>query len=137
MISEHIKIVGAYEHNLKDVTVLIPKNKIVAITGPSGSGKSTFAMDILQRECQRQYMESMGLVTDGLNKPKVESIIGLSPAIGISQRSIGGSNKSNVGTYTEILTYLRVLYSKLGTRTCPVCKTQLKPDYDNSELAEI
>jgi len=137
MISEYISIVGAYEHNLKNISVSIPKNKLVAITGPSGSGKSTFAMDILQRECQRQYMESMGLVTDGLNKAKVESIVGLSPAIGISQRGIAGSSKSNVGTYTEILTYLRVLYAKLGSRTCPVCKTQISPVHSSSEMTEI
>ena len=137
MISEYIRIVGAYEHNLKNVSVSIPKNKLIAITGPSGSGKSTFAMDILQRECQRQYMESMGLVTDGLNKPKVESIVGLSPAIGISQRGIAGSSKSNVGTYTEILTYLRVLYSKLGSRICHICETKISPDYNSSELSEI
>lgn len=137
MISEYIRIVGAYEHNLKNVSISIPKNKLVAITGPSGSGKSTFAMDILQRECQRQYMESMGLVTDGLNKPKVESIVGLSPAIGISQRGILGSSKSNVGTYTEILTYLRVLYSKLGIRICPVCKAKISPDYSSGDSTEI
>jgi len=137
MISDKIKIIGAYEHNLKNISVEIPKNKLVAITGPSGSGKSTFAMDILQRECQRQYMESMGLVTDGLNKPKVERILGLSPAIGISQRPIAGSSKSNVGTYTEILTYLRLLYSKLGVRRCPECQTKINPDFTRTDLAEI
>lgn len=137
MISSHIKIIGAYEHNLKYISVSIPKNKLVAITGPSGSGKSTFAMDILQKECQRQYMESMGLVTDGLNKPKVESIIGLSPAIGISQGGISVSSKSNVGTYTEILTYLRVLYSKIGNRICPNCETIISPDYKMSDLVQI
>ncbi|MCT4634071.1 MAG: excinuclease ABC subunit UvrA [Firmicutes bacterium] len=136
-MSEYIKISGAYEHNLKNVSVSISKNKLIAITGPSGSGKSSFAMDILQRECQRQYLESMGMVTDGLNKPMVESIVGLSPAIGISQRGIGGSSKSNVGTYTEILTYLRVLYSKLGRRTCPVCNTKIAPDYRAADLAQI
>ncbi|MCH4890016.1 excinuclease ABC subunit A [Acidaminobacter sp. JC074] len=133
----YIEVIGAREHNLKNVSVKIPKNKLVAITGPSGSGKSSFAMDILQKECQRQYMESMGLVTDGLNKPKVDKIIGLSPAIGISQRGIGSSSKSNVGTYTEILTYLRVLYSKIGQRTCQHCQTLIKPDYMNRSLAEI
>lgn len=104
MKSEWIEVIGAREHNLKNIHVKIPKNKLVAVTGPSGSGKSSFAMDILQRECQRQYMESMGLVTDGLNKPEVDQIIGLSPSIGISQRRIGANSHSTVGTYTEILT---------------------------------
>lgn len=136
MMYESIQIVGAFEHNLKNVSVSIPKNKLVAITGPSGSGKSTFAMDILQRECQRQYMESMGLVTDGLTKPKVESILGLSPAIGVSQRGIASSSKSNVGTYSEILTYLRILYAKLGSRTCPNCLTTIKPSHELSKINE-
>lgn len=130
---DFIEVIGAYEHNLKNISVKIPKNKLVAITGPSGSGKSTFAMDILQRECQRQYLESMGLVTDGLNKPKVEKIVGLSPAIGISQRGLSGSKRSNVGTYTEILTYLRVLYAKLGVRECPMCQSKISADLSSMD----
>lgn len=137
MISEYIEINDAYEHNLKNVSVSIPKNKLVAITGPSGSGKSTFAMDILQRECLRQYLESMGLVGDGLTKAKVGSIVGLSPSIAVSQRAIGNSSKSTVGTYTEILTYLRVLYAKLGVRTCPVCKNLVQQDHSVIGITEI
>jgi len=109
-----IKITGAKEHNLKNVSVDIPKNKLIAITGPSGSGKSTFAFDILQKECQRQYMESMGMVTDGMNKPHVENIVGLSPSISISQGINNKNPRSTVGTFTEILTYLRLLYAKCG-----------------------
>jgi excinuclease ABC subunit A len=137
MYSEFIDIIGAYEHNLKNISVSIPKNKLVAITGPSGSGKSTFAMDILQRECFRQYLESMGMVGDGLSKAKVEDIVGLSPSIAVSQRAIGNSSKSTVGTYTEILTYLRVLYAKLGVRTCPVCKSLVVQDHSVIGLTEI
>ena len=92
-MNKYIEVTGAKENNLKNISVKIPKNKLVAISGPSGSGKSTFAMDILQRECQRQYMESMGLVTDGMNKPKVDSIVGLSPSISVSQ---GMSNRNPV-----------------------------------------
>lgn len=132
-----IEIIGAKEHNLKNINVSIPKYKLVVITGPSGSGKSTLAMDILQKECQRQYMESMGLVTDGLNKPNVDKIIGLSPSISISQRAIGQNVRSTVGTYTEILTYLRILYAKLGVRVCPYCGERIQPDFNNIEKTEL
>ena len=128
-MNEYIEIIGAKEHNLKNISVKIPKYKLVAIAGPSGSGKSTFAMDILQTECQRQYMESMGLVTDGLNKPHVDRIIGLSPSISISQRALGQNVRSTVGTYTEILTYLRILFAKVGVRICPHCGCIIQPDF--------
>lgn len=85
---EYIEIKGARENNLKNISLRIPKNKLVVFTGVSGSGKSTLALDTLQKECQRQYMESMGMVTDFLSKPKVDSITGLSPSI-----SIDGINK--------------------------------------------
>ncbi len=134
-MNNYIDIIGAKENNLKNINVRIPKNKLVALTGPSGSGKSTFAMDILQRECQRQYMESMGLVTDGMNKPKVDSIIGLSPSISISQGMNNRNPRSTVGTFTEVFTYLRVLYSKLGERVCPHCSEIVKPNFEE-ELSD-
>lgn len=137
MNNGYIEIMGAKEHNLKNISVKIPKNKLVAITGPSGSGKSTFAMNILQRECQRQYMESMGLITDGLNKPNVDKIVGLSPAIGVSQRQLSGNKNSTVGTYTEILTYLRILYAKLGIRECSNCHKPINPSFNQEDTAEI
>lgn len=133
---EYIEIRGARENNLKNISVKIPKNKLVAITGPSGSGKSTFAMDILQRECQRQYMESMGMVTDGINKPKVDSIVGLSPSISISQGNSNRNPRSTVGTFTEILTYIRVLYAKYGERKCPKCNGRIIPDFECSDIEE-
>lgn len=131
---EYIEVMGAKEHNLKNVSVRIPKNKLVAITGPSGSGKSTFAFDILQRECQRQYMESMGMVTDGMNKAKVDKIVGLSPSISISQGINNRNPRSTVGTFTEVLTYLRLLYAKCGERYCPHCNQKIKPIFTTDDI---
>ncbi|MDE6233507.1 MAG: excinuclease ABC subunit UvrA [Lachnospiraceae bacterium] len=130
----NIKIRGAYENNLKDIDLDIPKNKLVVITGLSGSGKSSIAFDTLQKECQRQYMDSMGLVTDNLQKPKYRSISGLSPSISVAQRLTNWNTRSTVGTATEIFTYLRILYAKLGKRPCPHCNTILEPVFD--EVAE-
>ncbi len=133
MTNQLIKIIGARENNLKNITATIPKYQLVALTGVSGSGKSSFAMDILQKECQRQYLESMGMVTDGLNKPQVDSIIGLSPSIAIGQRRLSKNPRSTIGTYTEILTYLRILYAKLASRICPNCGCQIAPGFDMAE----
>ncbi len=133
MRTEFIKITGARENNLKNISVEIPKYKLVALTGVSGSGKSSFAMDILQKECQRQYLESMGMVTDGLNKPLVDSIVGLSPSISVGQRVLSKNPRSTVGTYTEILTYLRILYAKLSIRICPNCMGEIAPNFDEDE----
>ncbi len=133
MKNDFIKVTGAREHNLKNISVEIPKYKLVALTGVSGSGKSSFAMDILQKECQRQYLESMGMVTDGLNKPQVDSIVGLSPSIAVGQRILSKNPRSTVGTYTEILTYLRILYAKLATRICPNCMGEILPNFDIDE----
>ncbi len=133
MKNEQIIITGAKENNLKNISVTIPKYKLIALTGVSGSGKSSFAMDILQKECQRQYLESMGMVTDGLNKPKVDNIEGLSPSISVGQKVLSKNPRSTVGTYTEILTYLRILYAKLATRTCPHCSKKIPPNYDEDE----
>lgn len=114
-MTETIRIVRAAENNLKDISLEIPKQQFVVITGPSGSGKSTLAIDILQRESQRQYFEMNGLATNFINKPKVESIKGLSPSIGITQQKTTNRNpRSTVGTVTDMYTYLRVIYEKLG-----------------------
>ena len=117
----HISIRNARLHNLKNVNLEIPKNQLVVFTGLSGSGKSTLAFDILHQEGQRQYLESLGLVTWGLSKPPVDSITGLSPSISIYQHLGNHSPRSTVGTTTEVYTYLRVLYARLGHRTCPDC----------------
>ena len=122
-----ITIRNARLHNLKNVNLEIPREKLVVITGLSGSGKSTLAFDILHKEGQRQYMESLGLVTDGLTKPPVDSISGLSPSISVDQHLTNHSPRSTVGTATEIFTYLRVLYARLGHRPCPACGKDVPP----------
>jgi excinuclease ABC subunit A len=122
-----ITIRNARLHNLKNITLDIPKNRLVVITGLSGSGKSTLAFDILHKEGQRQYMESLGMVTWGLTKPPVDSIVGLSPSISVDQHLTNHSPRSTVGTATEIFTYLRVLYARLGHRPCPKCGKDVPP----------
>lgn len=120
-MSGMIKIRGARENNLKNVSLSIPKYKLVVVTGPSGSGKSTLAMDTLQRECQRQYMESMGMVSDTVGKPKVDAIEGLSPSISVGQHQTNRNPRSTIGTATDIYTLMRIIYAKLGERPCPAC----------------
>ena len=115
-----ITVKGARLHNLKNVTVSIPKNQLVVLTGLSGSGKSTLAFDILHKEGQRQYMESLGLV-DYMSKPPIDSVTGLSPSISVDQHNTNRSPRSTVGTATEVYTYLRVLFARMGHRPCPNC----------------
>ncbi|MFT3891812.1 MAG: excinuclease ABC subunit UvrA [Anaerolineales bacterium] len=122
-----ISIRNARLHNLKNIDLDIPKNKLVVITGLSGSGKSTLAFDILHKESLRQLFESLGIVTTGLSKPPVDSIIGLSPSISIDQHLTNHSPRSTVGTVTEVFTYLRVLYARLGHRPCPQCGKDVPP----------
>ncbi|MFD2043296.1 excinuclease ABC subunit UvrA [Ornithinibacillus salinisoli] len=129
---------NAHENNLKHVTVNIPKNKMVVLTGPSGSGKSTLAMDILQLECQRHYMESSGMISSWFTKPKVESISGLSPSISVGQHITNRNPRSTVGTVTDMYTYLRMIYEKLGERTCPNCHTKFSPQLEtNAEVTHL
>jgi len=123
-----ITIRGARLHNLKNVTLTIPKNKLVVFTGVSGSGKSTLAFDTLHMEGQRQYLESLGMVTYG-SKPAVDSITGLSPSISVDQGITNRSPRSTVGTATEVFTYLRVLYARVGHRPCPRCGADVPPDH--------
>src|SRR3990172_1415565 len=117
---DQITIKNARLHNLKNVSLDIPKNKLVVFTGLSGSGKSTLFFDTLHKEGQRQYMESLGLVTY-VDKPAVDSIVGLSPSISVDQHLTNHSPRSTVGTVTEVYTYLRVLFARLGHRPCPAC----------------
>ncbi len=118
-----IVVKGANEHNLKNVSVVIPRNKITVFTGLSGSGKSSLAFDTVYAEGQRRYVESLSAYArnflEQLKKPEVESITGLSPAIAIDQKSVGTNPRSTVGTVTEIYDYLRLLFAKVGTPECP------------------
>src|SRR6187455_3685589 len=118
MPAQTIKISGARQHNLKNLHVEIPREKLVVITGMSGSGKSSLAFDTLYAEGQRRYVESLSAYArqflDQMQKPDVDFIEGLSPAIAIEQRSSGGNPRSTIATTTEIYDYLRVLYSAIG-----------------------
>ena len=122
---DKIIIKGAKEHNLKNINIEIPKNKLVVITGLSGSGKSSLAFDTLYAEGQRRYVESLSSYARQflgiMDKPKVESIEGLSPAISIDQKTTSKNPRSTVGTVTEIYDYLRLLYARVGTPYCPNC----------------
>jgi excinuclease ABC subunit A len=129
-----ITIHNARLHNLKNVTVSIPRGQFVVLTGLSGSGKSTLGFDILLKEGLRQYLESAGLVSFGLSKPPVDSISGLSPTISIDQHLTNHSPRSTVGTTTEIYTYLRVLFARLGQRLCPACGQAVPPPYDDAPV---
>jgi excinuclease ABC subunit A len=131
-----ITIRNARLHNLKNVTLEIPKNKLVVLTGLSGSGKSTLAFDILHKESLRQYMESLGMLTWGLTKPPVDSITGLSPSISVDQHLTNHSPRSTIGTATDIFTYLRVLYARLGHRSCPKCGKDVPPPTYESSLED-
>src|SRR5271168_4287379 len=123
MAKGFIKIGGAREHNLKDLTLTIPRDKLVVVTGLSGSGKSSLAFDTIYAEGQRKYVESLSAYArqflDQLQKPDVDFIEGLSPAIAIEQRSSGSSPRSIIATTTEIYDYLRLLYAHIGKSHCP------------------
>lgn len=121
-----IIIHGAWECNLKNICFEIPKGKLVALTGPSGSGKSSIAVEVLQKECLRQYLESLGMTTDHIAKAKVDHVMGLSPAIGVSQRVTDFNPRSTVGTKTGILTILRNLFASIGHQSCAGCGKRVK-----------
>lgn len=133
-----ILVHGAKEHNLKNICFEIPKGKLVAITGPSGSGKSSIATGILQKECIRQYLESLGMVTDHIEKAKVDSIMGLSPSIGVTQRISDFNPRSTVGTKTGILTILRNMFAAIGHQPCVSCQKNVKqPLQDKHKLTTV
>ena len=130
-MSEKIVIKGAKENNLKDVSLELPKNELIVFTGVSGSGKSSLAFDTIFAEGQRRYVESLSTYArqflGQMDKPNVESIDGLSPAISIDQKSTSNNPRSTVGTVTEIYDYLRLLYARIGTPYCPHCGSEIKP----------
>ena len=127
---DSIFIKGARTHNLKNVSLEIPRNKIIVITGLSGSGKSSLAFDTLYAEGQRRYVESLSTYArrflSMMEKPDVDQIEGLSPAISIEQKATSHNPRSTVGTVTEIYDYLRLLYSRIGTPKCPDHNEELK-----------
>lgn len=138
---QYIEIRGAQMHNLKNVTVRIPRNKLVVVTGLSGSGKSSLAFDTLYAEGQRRYVESLSSYArqflGRLNKPKVDQIIGISPAIAIEQKVISNNPRSTVGTTTEIYDYLKLLFARIGTTYSPISGNVVKKDDTKDVLKHI
>ena len=128
MLSKELIISQAREHNLKNISISIPKNRFVVVTGPSGSGKSSLAFDTIYAEGQRRYVESLSTYARQFlnlqNKPDVESIEGLSPAIAIDQKTTSKNPRSTVSTVTEIYDYMRLLYARIGV---PISPTTGKP----------
>src|SRR5258708_814922 len=127
--NDYIKVRGARQHNLKNVDLDIPKNKLVVLTGVSGSGKSSFAFDTIYAEGQRRYVESLSSYARQflgvMQKPDVDSIEGLSPAISIDQKTTSRNPRSTVGTVTEIYDYMRLLFARVGHPHCPICGREI------------
>ena len=129
-MNDKIIIKGAREHNLKNIDLEIPRDKLIVMTGLSGSGKSSLAFDTIYADGQRRYMESLSsyarMFLGQMEKPDVDSIEGLSPAISIDQKTTSKNPRSTVGTVTEIYDYLRLLYARIGIPHCPVCGKEIK-----------
>lgn len=138
---ESIVIKNAREHNLKSISLKIPRNKITVLTGLSGSGKSSLAFDTIYAEGQRRYIDSLSSYAkqflEQLKKPEVDSITGLSPAIAIDQKSVGSNPRSTVGTVTEIYDFLRLLYAKVGTPECPTHKIPVTSQTPQEIVSDI
>ncbi len=139
-MNDTIKVFGAREHNLKNVSVEIPKHKLVVITGPSGSGKSSLALDVLYTEGKRRYMESLSSYARqflGIAKqPDFDRIEGLCPAVAIEQKTVGSNPRSTVGTITEIYDYLRILFARIGTPYCALCGRAIV-SHEPNEIAQL
>ncbi|GIL16577.1 MAG: hypothetical protein BroJett040_03280 [Oligoflexia bacterium] len=136
-----ITVKNAREHNLKGVSLQIPRNKITVMTGLSGSGKSSLAFDTIYAEGQRRYVESLSAYArnflEQMKKPEVDSVTGLSPAIAIDQKSVGNNPRSTVGTVTEIYDYLRLLFAKVGVPECPTHKIPVESQTPNQIIEDI
>ena len=135
----HISVRGARQHNLRDISVRIPRNTLTVVTGLSGSGKSSLAFDTIYAEGQRRYVETLSAYArqflDQIERPDVDSIEGLSPAISIEQKTTSRSPRSTVGTITEIYDYLRLLYASVGTPHCPNCGRPICPPDRRTDCA--
>ncbi|MFW6143045.1 MAG: ATP-binding cassette domain-containing protein, partial [Desulfovermiculus sp.] len=138
---EAIRIHGAQHHNLKNLDLEIPRNELVVICGPSGSGKSTLAFDIIYAEGQRRYVESLSAYArqflPQLDKPKVDKVEGLSPAISLEQHTSTRNPRSTVGTVTEVYDYLRVFFARLGRPFCPQCGRGIAAQSSDEIIASI
>ena len=138
---DEIRVIGAREHNLKNIDVVIPKDKLTVITGPSGSGKSSLALDILYTEGKRRYMESLSSYARQFlgvaKKPDVDRIDGLCPAIAIEQKTVGSNPRSTVGTITEIYDYLRVFLPVLAKFIALIAHEPIKLNRPNQLLAML
>src|ERR671921_550697 len=136
-----IVVRGARTHNLKNVDLTLPPRSLVVITGPSGSGKSSLAFDTLYAEGQRRYVESLSAYArqflERMEKPLVDSIEGMSPAVAIEQKNPTRTSRSTVGTATEIYDYLRLLWARVGHTFCPVCGRELRPDTVQSAVDTV
>ncbi|HBR70303.1 TPA: excinuclease ABC subunit A [Candidatus Dependentiae bacterium] len=136
-----IRVIGAREHNLKNIDIEIPKNSFTVITGPSGSGKSSLALDILYTEGKRRYTESLSAYARQFlgiaRKPDVDQIIGLCPSIAIEQKTVSANPRSTVGTITEIYDYMRVFYARIGTPHCPSCGQEISQESPEKVTALI
>lgn len=141
MAQKYIKVLGARVHNLKNINVNIPKNKLVAISGLSGSGKSSLAFDTLYAEGQRRYVESLSSYARQflgmMEKPDVDQIDGLSPAIAIDQKSLSANPRSTVGTITEIYDYMRLLWARIGIPHCPNCEIKIEAQSPSQIIAYV
>ena len=141
MEKDFILIRGARQHNLKNLTLKIPRNQLVVMTGLSGSGKSSLAFDTIYAEGQRRYVESLSAYArqflELMEKPDVDLIEGLSPAIAIEQRTPSHNPRSTVGTVTEIYDYLRLLFARVGKPHCPNCGREIKPQSAQQIIDEI
>src|SRR6187397_1594544 len=131
-MKDKIVVRGARQHNLKNLDLEIPRRSVVVVTGPSGSGKSSLAFDTIYAEGQRRYVESLSAYArqflERMEKPAVDSIDGLSPAVAIEQKNPTKTSRSTVGTATEIYDYLRLLWARVGHTYCPNCGREIKPD---------
>src|SRR6186997_974983 len=131
-MKDRIIIRNARQHNLKGIDVELPRRALVVLTGPSGSGKSSLAFDTLYAEGQRRYVESLSTYAkqflERMEKPQVDAVEGISPAVAIEQKNPTKTSRSTVGTATEVHDYLRLLWARVGRTICPKCGRELRPD---------